>query len=131
MIRGLHAMFYSPEAEELRTLFRDKLKFPFVDTGDGWLIFDAPAAEIGCHPAETRFYGLSFYCDTLERTMATLQKRGVKFTTGIRDEEWGRVTRFQVPGGGEVELYQPKYTKHRRTRRARARAVRARVKRSR
>lgn len=131
MIRGLHTMFYSPQAEELRTFFRDKLKFPYFDSSDGWLIFDAPAAEIGCHPAETRFYGLSFYCDNLERTMAILQKRGVNFTMGIRDEEWGRVTRFQIPGGGEVDLYQPKYTKHRRPRRPRALAARTRAKRSR
>lgn len=114
-------MFYTPEPEKLRRFFRDKFRLPFIDVGGGWLIFDAPAAEIGCHPSRKRFHGLSFYCDNLERTMATLRKRGVKFATGIIDEEWGRVTRFKVPGGGEVELYQPKY-KSRGRRRTRARA---------
>jgi hypothetical protein len=66
MIRGLHALFYSPQAEALREFFRDKLQFPYVDTGDGWLIFDAPAANIGSHPSEKRFHEISFYCDDLE-----------------------------------------------------------------
>jgi catechol 2,3-dioxygenase-like lactoylglutathione lyase family enzyme len=109
MIQGIHAMFYTPAAEELRAFIRDKLGFPFTDTGGGWLIFDAPAAEIGVHPAERRFHGLSFYCDDLEATIETLRARGVEFRGGIREEEWGRVTRFLVPGGDEVELYQRKY----------------------
>ena len=111
VIRGIHAMFYTPAAEELRAFIRDKLGFPYVDTGGGWLVFDAPAAEIGCHPADRQFHGFSFYCDDIEKTVAALQRRGVEFTGGIREEEWGRVTRFKVPGGEEVELYQPKYAK--------------------
>ena len=111
MIRGIHAMFYTPAAEELRAFIRDKLQFPYTDTGDGWLIFEAPAGEIGCHPADRTFHGLSFYCDDLPKTMADLKARGVEFTSGIKEEEWGRVTRFRVPGGEEVDLYQPKYEK--------------------
>lgn len=103
-------MFYTPAANELRAFFRDKLRFPFTDTGEGWLIFDAPAVEIGCHPAERKFHGLSFYCDTLRQTMTELQRRGVEFTD-IVEQEWGQVTRFRVPGGDEIELYQPKYAK--------------------
>ena len=39
MIKGVHTMFYSPKAEELRAFIRDKLGFPYSDVGDGWLIF--------------------------------------------------------------------------------------------
>jgi hypothetical protein len=104
-------MFYTPAADELRAFIRDKLQFPFIDTGDGWLIFDAPAAEIGCHPSDRKFQGLSFYCDDLRKTMAELQRRGVEFTADVVEQDWGWVTRFRVPGGDEIELYQAKYAK--------------------
>ena len=52
MIKGVHTMFYSSEPEALRAFLRDKLGFPFTDVGDGWLIFDLPEADMGCHPAE-------------------------------------------------------------------------------
>src|SRR5205085_8685567 len=54
MIRGMHAMFYSSEAEALRTFFRDKLGLPGVDVGDGWLIFNLREADLGVHPTEDR-----------------------------------------------------------------------------
>lgn len=131
MIRGLHALFYSPQAETLREFFRDKLQFPYVDTGEGWLIFDAPAADFGCHPSTKRFHEISFYCDDLESTMTTLRRRGVTFTTGVSDEGWGFVTKFSLPDGDEVQLYQPKYSKLRKTRRPRSPGVGGRRKRTR
>ena len=51
MIKGVHTMFYSSEPEGLRTFIREKLGFPYTDVGGGWLIFDLPEAEMGCHPA--------------------------------------------------------------------------------
>ena len=52
MIKGVHTMFYSSEAEKLRAFLRDKLGFAATDVGGGWLIFDAPEADIGCHPTD-------------------------------------------------------------------------------
>ena len=52
MIRGVHTMFYSSQPEELRAFLRDKLGFPCSDVGEGWLIFDLPEADMGCHPAD-------------------------------------------------------------------------------
>ena len=46
MIRGMHAMFYSSEAEALRAFLRDKLGLKGTDVGGGWLIFDAPEADL-------------------------------------------------------------------------------------
>ena len=51
MIKGVHTMFYSSKPEELRAFLRDKLRFPYTDVRDGWLIFDLPEADMGCHPA--------------------------------------------------------------------------------
>ncbi len=42
MVRGVHTMFYTSEAEALREFLRDKLGFPATDVGGGWLIFDLP-----------------------------------------------------------------------------------------
>ena len=52
MIRGVHAMFYTSEPDALRTFLRDKLGFPATDVGGGWLIFDLPEADMGCHPID-------------------------------------------------------------------------------
>ena len=111
MIRGVHAMLYSPKAEELRAFLRDQLDLPFTDTGEGWLIFDAPEVEIGCHPSEKIFHAISFYCDAIETTVRMLRERGVQFTSDIKDEGWGLATTFRIPDGSEVTLYQPKYEK--------------------
>lgn len=122
-------MFYTPAAEELRAFIRDKLGFPSIDTGGGWLIFNAPEVEIGCHPSQAKSHGLSFYCDDLPATMAELKRRGVEFTSPIKEEEWGRVTRFRMPGGDEVDLYQRRYATrrtqtHKSARRSRKKSAR-------
>jgi pyrimidine operon attenuation protein/uracil phosphoribosyltransferase len=116
MIRGLHAMFYSSHADELRTFLRDKLEFTGTDVGGGWLIFNAPEADIGVHPTEganvtSGTADISFYCDDIATTVRDLKARGVEFTTGIEDHGYGLVTFFKVPGGFEVQLYQPSYRK--------------------
>lgn len=117
MIRGVHTMFYTSEAEALRAFLRDKLGFPGTDVGDGWLIFDLPEADMGCHPADDRdgarsgTHAISFYCDDIEQTVADLQSRGVEFTAPIEDHGYGLVTFFKVPGGFDVQLYEPRYVK--------------------
>jgi catechol 2,3-dioxygenase-like lactoylglutathione lyase family enzyme len=117
MIRGVHTMFYTSEPEALRAFLRDKLGFPSSDVGDGWLIFDLPEAEMGCHPAETPggersgTHHISFYCDNIEQTVSQLKARGVEFTDEISDKGYGLAVHFKVPGDFEVELYQPRYTK--------------------
>lgn len=111
MIKGLHGLFYTSKPEEMRAFLRDKLKFPFTDTGDGWLIFDMPEADLGCHPSDRTFHSISFYCDDINKTVEELKSRGVEFTSGISDESWGLLTHFRMPGDMEVELYQPKYKK--------------------
>ena len=117
MITGVHTMFYTSEPEACRAFLRDKLGFPFTDVGDGWLIFDLPDAEMGCHPSDARdgarpgTHAISFYCDDIEATVAELTERGVEFTGPITDQGYGLVTRFKVPGGVEVDLYQPRYVR--------------------
>ena len=118
MITGVHTMFYSSKPEELRAFIRDKLGFRATDVGGGWLIFDLPDAEMGCHPAEptegksSGTPDISFYCDDIEKTVADLKGRGVEFTEGINDMGYGIVTRFKMPGDFQVQLYQPRYKRN-------------------
>jgi len=122
MITGVHTMFYSSRTAELREFIRDKLRFPATDVGEGWLIFDLPEAEMGCHPADPEegspagTHHISFYCDDIESTVAELKGRGVEFTGPVADHGYGLVTHFKMPGEIEVQLYQPRYSKSKKPR---------------
>lgn len=115
MIKGIHAMFYSSKAEELRSFLRDKLELRSFDIGGGWLIFDLPGAEVGCHPVDLekgRNSGaqhVSFYCDDIRGTVAELSARGVEFTGPITETEWGFAASLKAPGDFEIVLFQPRY----------------------
>jgi hypothetical protein len=41
--------------------------------------------------------------------MRELRAKGVEFTQGVTEERWGRLTRFRLPGGGEVGMYEPRH----------------------
>ena len=116
MIRGMHAMFYSSEAQALRAFLRDKLSLPAADVGEGWLIFDLPEADLGVHPTgndgpSSGTADISFYCDRIQETVGELARRGVEFTQPVEDHGYGLVTYFKVPGGFKVQLYEPGYRK--------------------
>ena len=119
MIKGVHTMFYSSEPEALRAFIREKLGFTFTDVGGGWLIFDLPEANMGCHPADPAgqrgqpagTHDISFYCDDIEQTVAELRANGVEFNDEIADADFGRAIHFSMPGQVRVQLYQPRYTK--------------------
>ena len=116
MIRGVHTMFYSSQPEALRAFLRDKLGFPATDVGEGWLIFDLPEADMGCHPTEgedppSGTPNISFYCDDVQKTVAELKARGVEFVDEIANMGYGLVTHFKMPGDFAVQLYQPLYAK--------------------
>lgn len=108
MITGVHAMFYSPQAEELRIFFRDKLGLPCVDVGQGWLIFPMEG-EVGFHPGEGNKHDISLYCDDIQETVAELKARGVEFTQEIEDWGYGVGSFILAPGGQPIQLYQPSY----------------------
>lgn len=107
----MHGLFFTPKAEELREFMRDKLGFPFTDTGKSWLVFDVPQGDFGCHPSETSYQSISFYCDDIRKTVRDLESRGVEFVSGVEERSWGFLTHFKAPGNLEIELYQPKYKK--------------------
>jgi predicted enzyme related to lactoylglutathione lyase len=108
MIRGAHALVYTPQADAVRAFFRDVLGFSSVDAGQGWLIFALPPAELGIHPAEgAGSYELYLMCDDVDATVAALTEKGVEFAQPITDQGWGRVTAIRLPGGLSLGLYEP------------------------
>jgi len=110
-------MFYTSDPVGLRNFLRDKLLLQATDVGDGWLIFDLPEADMGCHPSDDKHgapsgtHNISFYCDNIGETVKELEKRGVKFKGSVEDRSYGLVTHFEMPGNFSVQLYQPKYKK--------------------
>lgn len=108
MIGGAHVLIYAEDAQAARAFFRDVLGFANVDAGDGWLIFALPPAELGVHPGSGG-HELFFMCDDVEKTKKELEQKGVQFTSEISDAGFGLITRLQVPGAGEIGLYEPKH----------------------
>ena len=101
MIRGVHTMFYTSEAEALRAFLRDKLGFRGTDVGDGWLIFDLPEADMGVPPdragggAPSGTADISFYCDDIAATVAELKRARRRVHARVEDHGYGLVTLLQ------------------------------------
>jgi hypothetical protein len=47
-------------------------------------------------------------CEDLTAEMESPKAKGVAFS-GVEEPPWGKVTRFRLPRGGEVGLYQPRH----------------------
>jgi hypothetical protein len=110
MLNGVHALFYAKDADKVRSFFKDTLKFGSVDAGHGWLISALPPAELAIHPTEEKpHHELYLMCDDIQATMKELKAKNVEFTGAVKDQRWGFVTAIQVPGGGEVGLYEPRH----------------------
>jgi predicted enzyme related to lactoylglutathione lyase len=110
VITGAHAIIFTPDPERVRAFLRDVLGLASVDAGGGWLIFALPPTEVAAHPAkEDGGYELYLMCDDIEATVEELKRKGVEFTRPISDEQWGLLTAFAIPGGGELGLYEPRH----------------------
>lgn len=111
MINGAHVILYSTDAEADRAFLRDVLELPFVDSGEGWLIFSLPPAEVGIHPAEVNsVHEFFFTCDDIDAFMAHLKSLGVDCEP-LKELNWGRLTYLTLPGGGKVGVYEAKHVR--------------------
>ena len=109
MINGAHVILFSRDAEGDRAFLRDVLGLDSVDAGGGWLIFALPPAEVAVHPAEDERHELYLMCEDIEATIDALQRKGAGVKLPILEQRWGRVVHVELPGGGEIGLYQPKH----------------------
>jgi catechol 2,3-dioxygenase-like lactoylglutathione lyase family enzyme len=109
MIFGGHVVVYSKDAAADRAFFRDTLGLASVDAGHGWLIFALPPAELAVHPSEgDERHELYFMCDDLTAEIPALKEKGIR-CSDVQEARWGSIVKIQLPGGGEVGLYQPKH----------------------
>jgi hypothetical protein len=109
MISGAHMIIYSTDADADRAFFRDVLRFPAVDAGEGWLIFALPPAEIAVHPAaESDGHEVYLICEDVDAAIRELKTYNVGCTP-VADEGWGLLTHVSLPGGGTLGLYQPRH----------------------
>jgi len=119
MIHGVHLLLSSSNPEADREFFRDVLKFPHVDAGEGWLIFALPPTELAIHPGEKNLThphaGLdlaagSVYlmCDNLHETLDSLSVKGIQHSE-IQEARWGVVSSIPLPGGARLGLYEPRH----------------------
>ena len=114
MIAGAHIIVFAEDAEAAREFLRDVLGLDAVDAGDGWLIFALPPTEVAVHPGggwglDAGQHLLFLMCHDVQETVAELEAKGVEFVAPISDEGYGFVTRFKVPGAGEMGLYEPRH----------------------
>jgi catechol 2,3-dioxygenase-like lactoylglutathione lyase family enzyme len=121
-ISSLHALIYSDDPEATRAFLRDVLVWPYVEHAEsepGWLIFKTGPSELGVHPTAgmhdgeeysyPRHHSLSLMCDDIETTVAELSAKGVAFAGSPQDYGFGMGVTFELPGAGEIFLYEPKH----------------------
>ena len=115
MWRSLHGLVFSSDPDATRAFLRDVLKLPSVDTGGGWLVFGLPSGDLGVHPLHegggppSGTHYVSLECRNIERTVAELARRGVRFEHEVKEQSWGFETAFEAPGGVRFQIFEAKY----------------------
>jgi len=110
MINGMHAIVFSPRAEQVRAFFADIAGLPSVDAGGGWPIFALPPAELAVHPTDgTAYHELYLMCDDIHATLAELRGKGVEVAREVSDERWGLLAAIRLPDGSELPIYEPRH----------------------
>jgi hypothetical protein len=108
-IIGAHSIIYSKDATADRIFLRDILGLPSVDVGGGWLIFGLPPAELAFHPDDENG-ACEFYlmCDDVAAFVSDMTGRGMTCSP-VQDHGWGLLTTVTLPGGGALNVYQPRH----------------------
>jgi predicted enzyme related to lactoylglutathione lyase len=110
MINGVHAIVFSPQAEQVRAFFADVLGLPSVDAGGGWPIFAMPPAELAVHPSDgDGSHQLYLMCDDITLTMGEMRAKGVEIARDITDQGWGLMAAVRLPDGSELPVYEPRH----------------------
>ena len=111
MITGAHFIIYSTNPEKDRAFIRDVLKFPYIDAGEGWLIFGLPPAEVAIHPSnENGLQEFYLMCDDIGELVDQMKILKVKCSK-VQQLRWGLLTKLTLPGGGHLGIYQPHHAR--------------------
>jgi catechol 2,3-dioxygenase-like lactoylglutathione lyase family enzyme len=122
VITAVHTLIYSDDPDATRAFMRDVLGWPYVEHPEsepGWLIFKTGPSELGVHPtsgvyegeaySHPRHHSISLMCDDVEATRTELESRGAKFSGEIEDFAFGLGTTLELPGAGDLFLYEPRH----------------------
>jgi catechol 2,3-dioxygenase-like lactoylglutathione lyase family enzyme len=120
MITSIHTLIYSKDPPATRAFLRDVLGWLHVEhpeSEEGWLIFRSGPSELGVHPTSGTWEGaefshpvhheISLMCDDIAATKAELEAKGAVFSGEINDEGFGLVAMLELPGAGQILLYEP------------------------
>ena len=108
---GAHIIICTKKPEKVGLFFRDVLKFPYVDVGDGWLIFGLPRSEVAMHPSsENGKHELYLMCDDIKEFVASTKKHKIK-CGAVLNQRYGLFVQITLPGGGKLGVYQPRHAR--------------------
>ena len=94
--------------------YRDVLGLEVVKQDTDWSELDANGLKLGLNgregasPSSSGGAVITFQPEGgIEEEVAELQGKGVEFTGGISDHEWGRIAPFQDTEGNDLQFYVP------------------------
>ena len=110
MITGAHVVVTSTDPEADHTLLRDVFKLSHVNDG-GYIIFGLPPAEMSVHHGDSNnSHQLFLTCDDIRAFLAEMAKRKIACSP-VQDQGWGLVTEMTLPGGGKLNVYEPRHAR--------------------
>jgi hypothetical protein len=111
MLIGAHTIIYSTNPDADRAFLRDVLAFSNVDLGGGWLVFGLPDSELAVHPA-SESGAVEFYlmCDDVQAFIADMRAHDI-VCDPVHEERWGLLMRLTLPGGGHLNVYEPRHAR--------------------
>jgi hypothetical protein len=109
----MHAIVFSPQAEQVREFFGEVLGLPSADAGGaqgGWPVFGLPPTELAVHPADDAGRcQLYLMCDDIHATLDELRAKGVEVVGEVTDQRWGLVASIRLRDGTEFGVYEPRH----------------------
>lgn len=111
MISGAHAIVFSTRPDADIAFMRDVLQLSHVDAGGGFLIFGLPPAEVAIHGGDKNdVHELYLICDDVAALVERLSAHGIA-CSAVNDRGWGMVTAVTLPGGGTINVYEPRHAR--------------------
>jgi hypothetical protein len=112
MISGAHVLVYSSNTDADAAFLRDVLALPYVDAGEGRLIFGLPPSEVAAHEADNNAGKAELYlvCDSIEKFVAAMHERSIACDP-IVDRGWGVVSSVALPSGIKLGVYEPRHAR--------------------
>lgn len=97
------------DAKKSAMWYEEKLGFATESSGH-WITVWPKGSNAKLHLCEGKLEpgntGVSLYCESVEKTAAALEKKGVKLTTPVTKKEWGTFAMFADPDGNEIWLHE-------------------------